>query len=74
MKSAYTSTAAAIDPRRAFKQPDAVATGRMALWGVAGLAAAAISACGGNDDSAAEQAALVAQGQQIVLESARDHV
>jgi len=65
MKSAYTSTAAAIDPRRAFKQPDAVATGRMALWGVAGLAAAAISACGGNDDSAAEQAALVAQGQQI---------
>jgi len=65
MKSAYTSTPAAIDPRRAFKQPDAVATGRMALWGVAGLAAAAISACGGNDDSAAEQAALVAQGQQI---------
>ena len=65
MKSAYTSTAAAIDPRRAFKQPDAVATGRMALWGVAGLAAAAISACGGNDDSAAEQDALVAQGQQI---------
>ena len=65
MKSAYTSTPAAIDPRRAFKQPDAVATGRMALWGVAGLAAAAISACGGNDDSAAEQDALVAQGQQI---------
>jgi cytochrome c5 len=65
MKSAYTPTAAAIDPRRAFRQPDAVATGRMALWGVAGLAAAVISACGGNDDSAAEQAALVAQGQHI---------
>jgi cytochrome c5 len=36
------------------------------MWGAAGLAGALVSACGGgSDNSAAEKAALVAQGKQI---------
>ncbi len=46
--------------------PRRAASRTLRVVGFAGLAAALVSACGGNDDnSAAEQAALVAQGKQV---------
>lgn len=51
---------------REHKPPRRGALRRLIVWGVVGVAAALLGACGGNaDNSAAEQAALVAQGQQI---------
>jgi mono/diheme cytochrome c family protein len=64
MRSAQRPTTAAVATPRACQHPRASASPRMLLWGAASVAAAVGSACGG-DDSAAEQAALVAQGQQV---------
>ena len=64
MRSAQRPATAAVATPRACKHPRASTSLRMLLWGAASVAAAVGSACGG-DDSAAEQAALVAQGKQI---------
>ena len=71
MKSAYTPGTAPIQTsasaaHREPKQPGRRASRSVMVLGAIGAAGALVSACGGDsDNSAAEQAALVAQGKQI---------
>ena len=71
MRSAYTPTTALIEalasaPQREHREPRWSRSRRLLVSGAVGMVAAMLSACGGDsDNSAAEQAALVAQGKQI---------
>ena len=71
MRSAYTPTTAPIEAlasaaQREHREPRWSRSRRLLVSGAMGMVAAVLSACGGDsDNSAAEQAALVAQGKQI---------
>ena len=71
MSSAYTPTTAFIEAsasgaQREHREPRWSGSRRQWVSGAMGMVAAVLSACGGDsDNSAAEQAALVAQGKQI---------